>query len=87
MLPSVSRSAGAPPEANADGEWAHYLPATGLPGVPSEVRAEDEVQVLTSSAHLDEVVSDAFFVPSLLLRSFGGEMLVGGICGSVRCAC
>ena len=77
MMPSVSCPAGAPPDANAEGEWAHSLPATCLSGVPSEANAEDEVQVLASSAHLDKVVCDASFAHISFLEEYGGKMLVG----------
>ena len=42
-LPPVSCSSGAPPEANAEGEWEQVSPATCLAEVPSDAHAEDEV--------------------------------------------
>ena len=73
MLPNVSSSSGAPPEAKADGEWTLVPPAASLAEVPSEAKAEDEGQGPAGFPHHNAVVSDAHFADGLSPDGFVGE--------------
>mgnify|MGYP003340974915 CR=1 FL=1 len=84
MLPSVSCSSGAPPEANADGEWTLVPPATSLSEVPSEAKAEDEVQVPAGPPHHNAIMSDAHFADILSPDGIVGEDARGALLSEYR---